>query len=283
MSCATHAPALASSGPWPSKPTKIGSRPTEGSQTPNRTSQHHPSTMPGACSVPQRSREFRWPSQIQHTEYISSLLSVRYRRQAHCPMRFLFPIFKICAIVALWFPKRPRARPEARRAWIAGRLLRKRRGSIRTARRCGGASSHVDAPAPAAEALSRRKKRLAIWIRPQALEKGRKKLGFRFPWLWISFPMIWIFLPVGFGNPSTNFVMSRHSRETTPLPLAFIEIRAAGEGAPFPLRLSPLRVRTGERRNSQTPRNSINDNVTSTCVNLVVHPARATATSCRRR
>ncbi len=182
-----------------------------------------------------------------------------------------------------WSPKRPRARPEARRAWIAGRLLRKRRGSIRTARRCGGASSHVDAPAPAAEGLSRRKKRLAIWIRPQALEKGRKKLGFRFPWLWISSPMIWIFLPVGFGNPSTNFVMSRHSRETTPLPLAFIEIRAAGEGAPFPLRLSPLRVRTGERRNSQTPRNSVNDNVTSTCVNLVVYPARATATSCRRR
>jgi hypothetical protein len=32
---------------------------------------------------------------------ISSLLSVRYRRQAHCPAGFLFPIFKICDIAAL--------------------------------------------------------------------------------------------------------------------------------------------------------------------------------------
>jgi len=40
-----------------------------------------------------------------------------------------------------WFPKRPRARPEARRAWTVGRLLRSGRGSILVARRCGGASS----------------------------------------------------------------------------------------------------------------------------------------------
>jgi hypothetical protein len=43
------------------------------------------------------------------------------------------------------FPKRPQGRPEARRAWIAGRLLRSRRGSILVARRCGGASSHIRA------------------------------------------------------------------------------------------------------------------------------------------
>ena len=76
---------------------------------------------------------------------ISSLLSVCFRRQAHCPMRFLFPIFQICVIAALGSQKRLRVRPEARRAWIAGRLLRSRRGSTLVARRCGGASSRVRA------------------------------------------------------------------------------------------------------------------------------------------
>ena len=55
----------------------------------------------------------------------SCLLSVRYRRRAHCPARFLFPVLKICATLLL-IPKRPRARSEARRAWIAGRPLRSR-------------------------------------------------------------------------------------------------------------------------------------------------------------
>src|SRR5208282_2381569 len=41
---------------------------------------------------------------------------------------------------------------------------------------------------------------------------------------------------------------------------------------------SPLRVWTGERGNSQTPRNSVNDNGTSTCVNLV-GPADGVAVS----
>src|SRR5208283_567623 len=44
----------------------------------------------------------------------------------------------------------------------------------------------------------------------------------------------------GFGNPSTNFVKSRLSRETTPLPLAFIELSAAGE--------APLLREGGARR-----------------------------------
>ncbi len=56
-----------------------------------------------------------------------------------------------------WFPKRPRARPEARRAWIVGRLLRSRCGSVLVARRCGGASSPVYARGgPAAEGHSER-------------------------------------------------------------------------------------------------------------------------------
>jgi len=99
---------------------------------------------------------------------ISSLLSVRYRRQAHCPVRFLFPIFKICAIVALGSQKRPRARQEARRAWIAGRLLRSRRGSILIARRCGGASSHVHARRrrpPRVESVRKAAHNVLIWNR----------------------------------------------------------------------------------------------------------------------
>ena len=64
---------------------------------------------------------------------------------------------------------------------------------------------------------------------------------------WISLPLALDFLPndldfpsPGFGNPSTNFVKSRLSRETTPLPLAFIELRAAGE--------APLLREGGARR-----------------------------------
>src|SRR5208337_131639 len=66
-----------------------------------------------------------------------------------------------------WFPKRPRARPEARRAWIAGRLLRSRRGSILVARRCGGASSRFTRAGAGAEG------RVGEKSGSQALEKTR--------------------------------------------------------------------------------------------------------------
>jgi hypothetical protein len=125
------------------------------------------------------------------------------------------------------------ARLEARRAWIAGRRLRSRRGSIPVARCRGGASSHVHAP----------------WRRPPRSESerfARKPLNSpdsRKKAAWISLPLALDFLPndldfpsLGFGNPSTHFVKSRVSRETTSLSLAFVELRAAGE-APLGHRL----------------------------------------------
>ena len=101
-----------------------------------------------------------------------------------------------------WFPKRPRARPEARWAWIAGRPLRSRRGSVLIARRYGGAPSHVDARRAGRRGSSRREKRLAIsqfGSAPKALKKARlrkKETWSSFPLALNSFLMIWIFLPL---------------------------------------------------------------------------------------
>jgi hypothetical protein len=136
-----------------------------------------------------------------------------------------------------WFPKRPRARPEATRARIAGRLLRSRRGSIVLARCCGGASfARPRAPVPAAEGRVGEKSgsQFGFARKPLKSPDSRKKET------WNSLPPALDFLPNdldfpsrGFGNPSTSLVKSRLSRGTAPLPLAFIVLRAAGE-APLP-------------------------------------------------
>ncbi len=88
------------------------------------------------------------------------------------------------------------------------------------------------APAPTAEG------RVAEKSGPQ-FGFARKPLKRPDSWkkeAWISLPLALNFLPNdldfpsrGFGNPSAHFVKSRLSRETTRLPLALIEIRAAGE------------------------------------------------------
>jgi len=95
-------------------------------------------------------------------------------------MRFLFPIFKICAIVALGSPKgRERGRKRGRHGLRAmqarlspcGEALRRR------------IFARPRALAPAAE--GRVGEMLAIRIRPQALEKPRfaeeRSLEFAFP------------------------------------------------------------------------------------------------------
>jgi|SRR5271165_1303106 len=104
-------------------------------------------------------------------------------------------------------------------------------------RRCGGASSHVHArrrPPPRGES-----ERLA--------RKPLKSLDSRKKEAWNLLPLALNFLPndldfpsPGFANPSPHFVKSRLSRGIAPLPLAFIELRAAGE--------APLLREGGARR-----------------------------------
>ena len=77
---------------------------------------------------------------------ILSLLSVRCRQQAHCPMRFLFPIFKICAIASL------------------GSLKGREHGRSEAGMDCGTALAKQARLSPYREALRRR-----IFARPRAL------------------------------------------------------------------------------------------------------------------
>jgi hypothetical protein len=159
----------------------------------------------------------------------------------HCAARFLFPLFQMCAIVAVGSQKGASA--------AGGEAGMGRRTDLaKHARRI-----------PYGEALRRR-----IFARPPAPAVGGRvgqKSGSQFGSLdsgfarktlkspdarkkeaWNSLPLALNFLPYdldfpspGFGNPSTHFVKSRLS---TPLPQAFIERRAAGE-APFSAREAP--------------------------------------------
>src|SRR5208283_3214265 len=97
------------------------------------------------------------------------LLSVRYRRQARCPAEFLFRIYKICAIAALGSQKgRERGRKRG------GHGLRDGSCEASVWRGVAAARLHTSTRAGAGRrGSSRREKRLAIWIRPQALEKAR--------------------------------------------------------------------------------------------------------------
>ena len=97
---------------------------------------------------------------------ISSFLSVCYRQQARCPMRFLFPIFQIYAIPALGSPKGSE-RGRKRGGMDCGTALAKQA----RLNPCGEALrrrvfARPRAPAPAAEGRFRDERRLAIWIRP---------------------------------------------------------------------------------------------------------------------
>ena len=106
-------------------------------------------------------------------ENISYLLSVRYRRQAHCPMRFMFPIFQICAIAVLGSPKsRERGRKRGGRGLRDGSCDA---GAAQSLWRGVGAARLRASPRAGARrrGASWRERRLAIWIRPQALEKAR--------------------------------------------------------------------------------------------------------------
>jgi len=104
-----------------------------------------------------------------------------------------------------WFPKRPRARPEARRAWIAGQLLRRGRGSTAIVRPCGGEPSHVHARRCLPPRGFGEKKRPAIFPAGVgdhpliSLDLGQEsgfgfrsiQLGFPSAWAWISFSPAW--------------------------------------------------------------------------------------------
>ncbi len=105
----------------------------------------------------------------------------------------------------------------------------------------GRAFARPRAPAPAAEGESERKSgsKFGFARKPLKSPDSRKKET------WILLPLALVFLPndldfssPDFANPSTKFVKSRVSRETAPLPLAFIELGAAGE-APFCAREAP--------------------------------------------
>ncbi len=169
--------------------------------------------------------------------HISSSLSVHYRRRAHRPMRFLFLIFKICAIGALGSQKgRERGRKRGGHGLRDGSC---EAGAAQSSWR-GVAAARLRgsrAPAPAPRGESERKAARKPLKRPDSRKKE----------IWISLPLALIFLPndldfpsPGFANPSTHFVKSRLS---TSLPLAFIERRAAGE--------APLSPKGGARRSSR--------------------------------
>jgi hypothetical protein len=90
-----------------------------------------------------------------------------------CHAISFFQIFQIRAIVALISIKWPRARPEARRAWIYGTAPAKQarlrpcdealqRGALARPRAGGGRGGSTS-----------ERKRLAIWIHPQLIEKAR--------------------------------------------------------------------------------------------------------------
>ena len=137
---------------------------------------------------------------------ISSLLSVRYRRQAHCPMRFLFPIFKICAITALGFPKgceRGRKRvghglwdssceavaaPSLWRGVAATRLRTSMRAGAGRRGRVGEKSGSQP-----------------YWSRGQHIDKPR---FWARKWIWTSFSPAWISfsLDLDFVQPGLEFL-----------------------------------------------------------------------------
>ena len=126
---------------------------------------------------------------------ISSLLSVRYRGRAQCPMRFLFPIFKIYAIATLGSPEGRERGRKARRAWVAGRLVRSRRGSILVARPRGGASSRVESERKAARNIHTGVRDNSLIILDFRKENGfgfrSVQLGFPSAWAWNSFSPVW--------------------------------------------------------------------------------------------
>jgi hypothetical protein len=127
-----------------------------------------------------------------------------------------------------WFPKRPRGRLEARRAWIAGRPTRSGRlNRLRQQGRCGGSAARRRgvlkaelAPGDAPESERRSGPQVGFPRKPLNSLDSRKKEA------WITLPLALIFLPNNldfpspcFGNPSMNSGKSCVSRETTiPLP-----------------------------------------------------------------
>jgi len=144
----------------------------------------------------------------------SSLLSARYRRQAHCPMRFLFPIFKICAML-LSFPQNAASAAGSEAGMDCGTALAEQARLNRHGEVLRGASSNVQ----------------ARWRRPPRGESERftrkplNSLDSRKKEAWISLPLALNFLPSdldfpspGFANPSANFV--KYSRFTWNCPAA---------------------------------------------------------------
>ncbi len=146
----------------------------------------------------------------------SYVLSACYRQKACCTVRFLFPIFKICAIATLISPKAARAaRSEA--GMDCGTALAEQARLNRYGEALRGASSLVHArrrPPPRGETEGSARKPL------NSLESRKEEA-------WISLPVALIFLPKDLDFPSRGF--ENLSSKTAPLPLTFIDLRTAGE------------------------------------------------------
>ncbi len=127
----------------------------------------------------------------------------------------MFQIFQICAILD------PSSQKAASAAGGEAGMDYGTALATLVARRCGGAPSRVHAPG-----AGRRPPRVESQRKVAILDSFASP-GFDFLPNDLDFPS------PGFENLSTHFGSTRLSRETTPLALALIELRAAGEGAPL--------------------------------------------------
>ena len=154
-------------------------------------------------------------------------------------MRFLFPIFKIRDIAALGSQKgcersRRRDGHGLRDGSCEAGAVNPRDEALR---RCVFARPR--APAPAAEGRFAEKSASPFGFarKPSKSPDSRKKEA-------------WIFLPLALEILPRTLSNTRLSRETAPLPLAFIELRASGE-APLPRGAGESQMSMGDCANDK--------------------------------
>src|SRR5580658_4617019 len=113
----------------------------------------------------------------------------------------MFHFFRIYVMVSIGSRKRPRARLEARRAWIAGRAVRSGRIAAAHARtrawrpceRERRSGSQIGFPRKSLNSLDPRKKEAwiplppALNLLPKNLDFSSQEFGLSFHWLWKSF------------------------------------------------------------------------------------------------